>query len=206
MRRCGPYLYSQVDSQLQDDAQHPSAPRWRTPFGRTFGAGPGVIPPAGPVGPGARRERHRSSAPPEAYPLSPPEPPACSCPDRASTSTSPVLFDASSGGGPNVELPGPGRAHFDADGSRSERWSSPSRSNDLHHTLGRLVLIELLVSRASSWGWGPWRGGSCGATCGRSTRWPPPRGPSPGVTCPGGSRPPTSAPRSASSATRSTPC
>ncbi len=135
------YLYSQVDSQLQDDAQPIGtqvAEAFAGPFGRTR-----VFPPPG-LWVELRDQSGNTINPPEAYPLSPPNLPL-QLPGSGATSTSPVLFDASSGGSPNVEyrvLAEP----IQVDGNQVGTVIVAIPLDPLHHTLGRLVLIEVLVS------------------------------------------------------------
>jgi len=135
------YLYSQVDSQLQDDAQPIGtqvADAFAGPFRRAQ-----VFPPPG-LWVQLRDQSGQIISPPEAYPLSPPNLPL-QLPGSGSTSTSPVLFDASSGGSPNVEyrvLAEP----IQVDGSQVGTVVVAIPLDPLHHTLGRLVLIEVLVS------------------------------------------------------------
>jgi two-component system, OmpR family, sensor kinase len=135
------YLYSQVDRQLQEDA---------APIGTQLVQGAGrpfvrIVPPAGlwvqvrdasgnPLGPGE-----------QAYPLAPPNLPL-QLPGSGSASAQPVLFNASSGGTESVDyrvLAAPLPI-----GGTIDTVIVAIPLNDLHHTLGRLLVIEVVVSLA----------------------------------------------------------
>jgi two-component system OmpR family sensor kinase len=137
------YLFSQVDSQLQSDAQPIGtqvANAFEGPFGRTR-----VFPPPG-LWVQLRDQSGNTINPPEAYPLSPPVLPL-QLPGSGAASSSPILFDASSGGSSSVQyrvLAEP----IQEDGTELGTVIVAIPLNDLHHTVGRLVLIELLVSGA----------------------------------------------------------
>ncbi len=135
------YLYSQVDSQLQADAVPIGSEVLQAfgPFGRAR-----VVPPPG-LWVQVRDQSGNVVSVPEAYPLTPPDLPL-QLPGSGSTSSRPVLFDAKSGGG-EVEyrvLAQP----IQLNGQLVGTVVVAIPLNDLHHTLGRLLLIELLVTIA----------------------------------------------------------
>ena len=138
------YLYSQVDQQLTSDVGGvtQSAPCQSTPFGR-FRESPGVIPPPG-LWAQVRDESGASVCGVNGYPLSPPSLPLTL--PVSTSSTSGVLFDANSVGGDSVSY----RVYVEpvqvGGGVGTAIVAIPL--NDLHHTLGRLVLIEVLASGA----------------------------------------------------------
>jgi two-component system OmpR family sensor kinase len=140
------YLFSQVDSQLQDDAipiGTQVADAISRPFGR--GAVTRVFPPPG-LWIELRDQSGNDLGPVEAYPLAPPALPL-SLPGSGSVSSSPVQFNANSGGTSNVAyrvLAEP----IQVDGNEIGTVIVAIPLNDLHHTLGRLLLIEVLVSAA----------------------------------------------------------
>ena len=137
------YLFSQVDTELQSDAQPIGtqvANAFTGPFGRSR-----VFPPPG-LWVQLRDQSGSTINPPEAYPLAPPTLPL-QLPGSGSASSSPSLFNASSGGSSNVQyrvLAEP----IQVGGTQLGTVIVAIPLNDLHHTLGRLVLIELLVSGA----------------------------------------------------------
>ncbi|MGD0379285.1 MAG: ATP-binding protein [Acidimicrobiales bacterium] len=138
------YLFSQVDSQLQDDAI-PIGTQVANLLTRPYGHSPEarVFPPPG-LWVQLRDQSGNQINVPEAYPLAAPTLPL-SLPGSGSSSTSPVLFDATSGGSSNVNyrvLAEP----IGVEGTALGTVIVAIPLNDLHHTLGRLVLIELLVS------------------------------------------------------------
>ena len=144
------------------------------------------------------------SIPPEAYPLSPPTLPL-QLPGSGSTSTSPILFDASSGGSPNVEyrvLAEP----IQVNGSLVGTVIVAVPLDPLHHTLGRLVLIELLVSIGVLGGVGALAWWMVRRNLRPLDEMAATAGAIAGGDLSQRVRRPTNAPRWASSATRSTPC
>jgi len=140
----GSYLYSQVDQQLTSDITSvtQAAPCQVTPFGR-FRSSPGVIPP-----PGLWIEVRDASGTPlcgvTGYPLSPPNLPL-SLP-VSSNSANGVLFNVNSVGGASVDYRVLAEPTVVEGTGGTAIVAIPL--NDLHHTLGRLILIELLVSSA----------------------------------------------------------
>ncbi|HUI01968.1 MAG TPA: ATP-binding protein [Acidimicrobiales bacterium] len=137
------YLFSQVDSQLQDDAipiGTQVADALNRPFGRAR-----VVPPPG-LWVQVRDRSGNVYGAEEAYPLAPPALPL-QLPGSGSASSTSVLFNAQSGGSSPVEyrvLAEP----LDIGGGASGTVVVAIPLNDLHHTLDRLVLIEMLVSAA----------------------------------------------------------
>jgi len=140
------YLFSQVDEQLQSDVDPVTASAicQAEPFSGPFCRHtPGVVPPPG-LWVQVRDQSGTTVVGTAGYPLSPPGLPN-QLPGSGATGTS-VLFDATGS----------------TDSGVSYRVLAKSTSiegipvtaivaiplNDLHHTLGRLVLIELLVSGA----------------------------------------------------------
>jgi len=140
------YLFSQVDNELHDDAipiGTQVADAISRPFGREGVAR--VFPPPG-LWIELRDQSGNNLGPVEAYPLAPPLLPL-SLPGSGSASSSPVRFNASSGGSSNVPyrvLAEP----IQVDGNEIGTVIVAIPLNDLHHTLGRLLVIEMLVSAA----------------------------------------------------------
>ncbi len=134
------YLFSQVDAQLQGEA----VPLTQAVVSQTqpfFRRAPGVIPPPG-LWAQIRDESGNIDYNTEGYPLPPPNLPAQLPPSGGAAS---VLFNASgTSGGTTVSY----RVMTEAtvvDGiSYTAIVAIPL--DDLHHTLGRLILVELLVS------------------------------------------------------------
>ncbi|HXQ90018.1 MAG TPA: HAMP domain-containing sensor histidine kinase [Acidimicrobiales bacterium] len=140
------YLFSQADSQLRDDAipigtqvaDLLSRPFERSPVARVF-------PPPG-LWVQLRDQSGNVINLPEAYPLAAPTLPL-QLPGSGSASSAPDLFDSSSGGSTNVTyrvLAEP----IQVAGSELGTVIVALPLDDINHTLGRLILIELLVSAA----------------------------------------------------------
>ncbi len=140
------YLFSQVDNELRDDAI-PIGTQVADAISRPFGRGgvARVFPPPG-LWIELRDQSGTNLGPVEAYPLAPPILPL-SLPGSGSASTSPVRFNATSGGSSKVAyrvLAEP----IQVDGSEIGTVIVAIPLSDLHHTLGRLLVIEVLVSAA----------------------------------------------------------
>jgi len=138
------YLTTQVDNELQQDAI-PIGTQVVDSLSRPFGR-PGIVSVYPP--PGLWLQLRDESGTPvygsEAYPLSPPVLPL-TLPGSGSASTSAVLFDATSTGSPDVDyrvLAEP----LEVGGSQIGTVVVAIPLHQLHDTLGRLVLIEVLVS------------------------------------------------------------
>jgi two-component system OmpR family sensor kinase len=137
------YLFSQVDAQLQNDA---------VPIGQRVANAavlgrPGVanvIPPPG-LWVELRDQSGNTAGPFEAYPLPTPVLPL-QLPGSGSSSTLPVLFDASSGGASPVAYRVLAEPIAVEGAQLTVIVALPL--NDLHHTLGRLLRIEVLVTLA----------------------------------------------------------
>jgi len=140
----GSYLYTQVDQQLTGDVASvtQAAPCQATPFGR-FRGSPGVIPPPG-LWVQVRDESGTPLCGVQGYPLSPPDLPLRL--PVSSSSSNGSLFNANSVGGAGVQYRVLVEPTSVAGGAGTAIVAIPL--NDLHHTLGRLLLIELLVSGA----------------------------------------------------------
>ena len=136
------YLFSQVDSQLQADAipiGTQVVQALNRPFGRT------VVPPPG-LWVQVRDPSGTPISDPEIYPLPPPNLPL-QLPGSGGSAATPVLFNVASGGTSQVAyrvLAEP----IDLAGTRVGTVIVAIPLNDLHHTLGRLLLIEVLVTAA----------------------------------------------------------
>ena len=134
------YLFSQVDSQLQADAAPVGA--WATQvFERPFRFATAIPPPGLWVQ--VRDASGTVVSRTEFFPLAPPNLPSQL---PASGSANGALFNASSGGGSPVDyrvLATP----IDLGGTQGTVVVAIPL-NDVHHTLGRLLLIEVLVSLA----------------------------------------------------------
>ena len=134
------YLFSQVDSELQADAVPIGSEVLQAfgPFGRAR-----VIPPPG-LWVQVRDQSGNVVSVPEAYPLAPPDLPL-QLPGSGGTRSTPVLFDAKSSAAASVDyrvLAQP----IQLNGQLVGTVVVAIPLNDLHHTLGRLLLIELLVT------------------------------------------------------------
>ena len=199
----GSYLYSQVDQQLTSDVNSViQAPQCQgASYGR-FGESPGVIPPPG-LWAEVRDQSGTLVCDEPGYPLSPPNLPA-TLPVSTSSSGS-TLLNVKSVGGASVNyrvLVVPVQVEG---GTGTAVVAIPL--NDLHHTLGRLILIEVLTSGAvivvlGALAWWIVRRGlrpldQMASTAGAIAA---------GDLSRGAWSPPTSAPRWASSAARSTRC
>jgi len=140
------YLFSQADSQLRDDAI-PIGTQVADLLTRPFVQSPvaRVFPPPG-LWVELRDQSGNTISLPEAYPLAPPGLPL-QLPGSGSTSSAPDLFDATSGGSTNVKyrvLAEP----IQVEGTELGTVIVALPLDDINHTLGRLILIELLVSGA----------------------------------------------------------
>ena len=137
------YLYSQVDNQLQADAA-PIGTQLVEGIGRRFGP-INVVPPPG-LWVQVRDASGNTYGNSVAYPLPPPTLPL-QLPGSGDGGSESSLFNASSSGGSRVDyrvLAEP----LEVGGTRVGTVIVAIPLNDLHHTLGRLLLIELLVSLA----------------------------------------------------------
>jgi two-component system OmpR family sensor kinase len=140
----GSYLYSQVDQQLTSDVNSViQAPQCQgASYGR-FGESPGVIPPPG-LWAEVRDQSGTLVCDEPGYPLSPPDLPT----------TLPVSTSSSGATLLNVKCVGGASVNYRVlvvpvqveGGTGTAVVAIPL--NDLHHTLGRLILIEVLTSGA----------------------------------------------------------
>ncbi|MGA2520251.1 MAG: histidine kinase dimerization/phospho-acceptor domain-containing protein, partial [Acidimicrobiales bacterium] len=140
------YLTSQVDNELQQDAT-PIGTQVVESLSRPFGRSGqlNVYPPPG-LWVQLRAPSGDAVYGSEAYPLAPPTLPL-QLPGSGSASSSPVLFDATSSGAQGVDyrvLAEP----LEVNGTQIGTVVVAIPLNDLHSTLGQLVLIEVLVSAA----------------------------------------------------------
>ena len=147
-RRCG-RISSRRSTPSSTTTPSPSAPRWPTPSPASPSASGGVarvVPAPGPVDRAARPERQRPG-PGRGLSAGAAAPARCRCRDRGARRRARSGSTPSSGGSSNVTyrvLAEP----IQVDGNAIGTVIVAIPLNDVHHTLGRLLLIEVLVSAA----------------------------------------------------------